>query len=427
MQIFNLTNLNMTQEVPRAIYKPINISEDYIYFEKILITLEDTWSDGIWAYNLAFNKMHRIDHGHHVEYGDLYDIDTPSMSWNGTSKIAPGVMYFATITELNDDDYLEFYEIDLVSGVQRVILGFKFNKESLMYKNMEILAPGYLLFRLSYDMELSDTDFFDVVYLIDVAEKKYYEVRDESFKINYGQKIIIGEGEETKMVFDEYFLSEEEQYEMLTSDDLELAFDLPGDMKEEDLHKNGVSYIYLADFIRETKEGKTRYSFRTIDELYGEGSIRIIGETKDNIYYRKSYYDYVLRERGDFLSLRQIGSYGVYKINKETMETNFIRNVHGDVEVKTNANRAYTIIPQNKVIKIQDFDTEEIIYNYKKRYIGKAKEQIIEFANDEYLMIGLESVETLSVMRYMIVDAINDEILIIGNDVLMLQEYLFVI
>ena len=51
----------------------------------------------------------------------------------------------------------------------------------------------------------------------------------------------------------------------------------------------------------------------------------------------------------------------------------------------------------------------------------------MEFANDEYLVIGLESVETLSGMRYMIVDAINDEILIIGNDVLMLQEYLFVI
>ncbi len=427
MQVFNLTSLNMTQEVPRAIYKPINISEEYIYFEKILITLEDTWSNGIWAYNLALNKMHRIDHGHHVDYGDLYDIDTPNINWNGTTKIAPEVMYFATITELNEEDYIEFYEIDLVSGVQKIILGFKFDKDSLLYKNMEVLAPGYLLFRMSYDMELSETDFFDVVYLIDVEEKKYYEILDEEFKINYGRRIIIGEEEESKILFDEYFLSEEEQYEMLTSEDIELAFDLPKDMVEETLHKNAIRYANLIDFIHEIKAGKEELSFRTIDEIDGEGSIRIIGETTDNIYYRKKYYDFALRERGDFLSLRQIGSYEVYKINKDTLEKTFIRNVHGDVEVKTNANRAYTIIPQNKIIKIQDFDTEEIIYNYKKRYIGKAQEQIMEFANDEYLVIGLESVETLSGMRYMIVDAINDEILIIGNDVLMLQEYLFVI
>ena len=427
MQVFNLTSLNMTQEVPRAIYKPINISEEYIYFEKILITLEDTWSNGIWAYNLALNKMHRIDHGHHVDYGDLYDIDTPNINWNGTTKIAPEVMYFATITELNEEDYIEFYEIDLVSGVQKIILGFKFDKDSLLYKNMEVLAPGYLLFRMSYDMELSETDFFDVVYLIDVEEKKYYEILDEEFKINYGRRIIIGEEEESKILFDEYFLSEEEQYEMLTSEDIELAFDLPKDMVEETLHKNAIRYANLIDFIHEIKEGKEELSFHTIDEIDSEGSIRIIGETTDNIYYRKKYYDFALRERGDFLSLRQIGSYEVYKINKDTLEKTFIRNVHGDVEVKTNANRAYTIIPQNKIIKIQDFDTEEIIYNYKKRYIGKAQEQIMEFANDEYLVIGLESVETLSGMRYMIVDAINDEILIIGNDVLMLQEYLFVI
>lgn len=427
MQVFNLTNLNTTQEVPRAIYKPINISEEYIYFEKILITLEDTWSNGIWAYNLALNKMYRIDHGQHVEHADLYDMDTPSINWNGTTKLNPNYMYFATITELNEEDYIEFYEIDLLRGIQRVILGFKFDKHSLIYKNMEILTTGYLIFRLSYDLELSETDFFDVVYLIDVAENKYYEILDEDFKINYGTKIIIGEGEDARLVFDEYFLSEEEQYEMLTSDEIELAFDLPKDMTEESLHKNSIKHIRLSDFIQEIKEGKEELSFETIDAIDKEGAIRIIGETAENIYYRKKYYDFVLRERGDFLSLRQIGSYEVYKINKETLEKTFIRNVHGDVEVKTNANRAYTVIPQSKTIKIQDFDTEEIIYSYRKRYIGKAHEQIIDYANDEYLVIGLEAADSLNTVKYMVVDTISDEILIIGNDVLMLQDYLFIV
>ena len=127
------------------------------------------------------------------------------------------------------------------------------------------------------------------------------------------------------------------------------------------------------------------------------------------------------------MSLRQIGSYQVHKINKKTLEKTFIRNVHGDIEVKTNLNRAYTVTPQNKVIKIQDFDTDETIYTYKKRYIGKAQEEVIEFANDEYLVIGLESTESLKTMRYMIVDAFTDEIIIIGSDVLLLQDYLFIV
>lgn len=427
MQVFNLTSLNTTQEVPRAIYKPINISEEFIYFEKILITLEDTWSNGIWAYDLARNTMHRIDHGHHVEYGDLYDIDTPSIHWNGTSQITQDRMYFATITQIDAQDYIEFYEIDLVSGVQRLILGFQYDKDELFYKSMEVLAEGYLLFRLSYNEELSETDFFDVLYLIDVQERSYYEIKDEAFKVNYGRKIIIGEGEAALLVFDEYFLSEEEQYEMSTSDDIELVFDLPEGLTEDRLHENAICYCTLSDFIERVKRGDETLTFHEIDRLHGDGLIRMIGETNDSIYYRKQYYDFVLRERGDFLSLRQIGSYEVYKIDKRTMERTFLRNVHGDSVVKTNDLRAYTILPQSKSIKIQDFDTEEIIYHYKKRYIGKASERIIEYANDEYLIIGLESQDTLNVMRYMIVDAISDEILIIGNDVLMLKEYLFVV
>ena len=427
MQVFNLTSLNTSQEVPRSMYKPINITDECIYLEKILITLDDTWSNGIWAYNLAMNKMHRIDQGQHVEYADLYDIDTPTMHWNGTTKLDPDFMYFATITELKDEDYIEFYEIDLISGTQKNILGFKFDKDSLLYKNMEVLATGYILFRLSYDMELSETDFFDVLYLIDVKERKYYEIMDEEFKINYGQRIIIGEGEEAKIVFDQYFLSEEEQYDMLTSEDIELIFDLPENIEENMLHKNAIKMTNLKDFIDEIKSGKEELTFEIIDEIEEEGSIRIIGETAENIYYKKKYYDFALREKGDFLSLRQIGSYQVHKINKKTLEKTFIRNVHGDIEVKTNLNRAYTVTPQNKVIKIQDFDTDETIYTYKKRYIGKAQEEVIEFANDEYLVIGLESTESLKTRRYMIVDAFTDEIIIIGSDVLLLQDYLFIV
>ncbi len=172
MQVFNLTSLNVSQEVPKVLFKPINLTKDYVFFEKLLTGKDETWSEGIWAYHILTNEMHRMDQGQHVEFKELYDFDTPQIYWNGMSKIDPDAMYFATITELDEEEYIEFYEIDLLSGVQRNVLGFKFAKEELYYKSMDLLAPGYILLRLNFNPEYMDVEFFDEVYLIDVKEKK---------------------------------------------------------------------------------------------------------------------------------------------------------------------------------------------------------------------------------------------------------------
>lgn len=427
MQVFNLTSLNSSQEVPKVIYKPINMNDESIFFEKILISLDDTWSEGIWAYDLATNQMQRIDQGQHVKYSQLYDFDTPYMYWNGTSKVDPNAMYFATITQVDEEDFIEFYQVDLLSGVQRSILGFKFDQENLMYKNMEVIAPGYLLFRLTYNMDLADSDFFDNMYLLDVEAKKYYEIQDEAFKINFGQRIVVGEGENAQLIMEEHYLSEEEQYEILTSDEIELAFDLPGGLDQDHIHKNAIKSAPFQRFLQEIIQGEKHLSFDIIDEIYQEGSLRVIGETEDNIYYKKKYYDFVLKDKGDFMSLRKMGSFGVYKINKQTLEKTFIRDIHGELEIKTNNHRAFTISPQKNVLNIVDFETEEIVYPYKKRYVGKANEEVMDFPNDEFIVVMLESDEYEEGVHYMIVDAISDEILIAGNDVLMLEDYLFII
>lgn len=428
MQIFNLTKLNSSQEVPRVLYKPINITAENIYFEKIVIALDDTWSEGIWEYNIYDHNMFRLDQGQHAEHTQLYDFDTPVNTWNGKTEIENTKMYFATITEIDDDDFIEFYEINLESRVQRSILGFKFDKNAFMYKNMEIIAPGYILFRLSYDLDLADSDFFDNVYLLDVENKKYYEIKDEAFKINFGRRIIIGDNPENQyIVLEEFYLSEEEQYEVLTSEETELAFDLPGDLDPDHIHKNSVKIIKLEDFIEQVIEGKTEIGFEIIDEVNQDGVIRIIGETDTKIYYKKEYYDFVLKDKGDFVSLRKIGRYEVYSIDKETLGVSYVWDIEKNIEIKTNNNHIYEIRENSKDTVMIDLETNKEFYIYEKKHANKLKEEILEFLNNEYLVVKVRRYDEKSSEIYKIVDAYTKETLIIGNDVLVLDEYIFVI
>lgn len=426
MQVFNLTSLNISQEVPRVLFKPINLNKEYVFFEKLLNGKDDTWSEGIWAYHINTHQMHRMDQGQHVAYQELYDFDTPQIFWNGTSKIDPDAMYFATITELDGEEYIEFYEIDLLSGVQRNVLGFRFPKEELYYKSMDLLAPGYILLRLCYNVEYMDLEFFDEVYLIDVKEKSYYPIYDEIFKISAGSLIVSGSGENARVFVEEYYLEEEEQYDILTSDEVELVFELPEGIDLDILYKNSIRTILLSDFVLQVKEGREKIELEIIDEMFKDGSLRLIGETDRDIFYKKQYYDFVLKERGDFLSLRKIGSYELYRLDKATLHKELVRDIHGDIQIKTSTQRAYIINESRFHATIEDAQTQEIVFDYKKRFVGRAYESVAELVNDEYFIVNLRS-DDPKVASYMIVDVKTDEMIVAGHDVLILQDYIFVI
>lgn len=426
MQVFNLTSLNISQEVPRVLFKPINRNGQFIFFEKLLTGLDDTWSEGIWGYDIETHEMHRVDRGQHVEYKELYDFDTPQIFWNGTSKVDPDFMYFATITALEEQEYIEFYEIDLLSGVQRNILGFRFEKDSFVYKSMDFLSSGYLLFRVSYEADFIDVDFFDNLYLLDVKEKKYYPIRDEAFKINIGSIIVTGKGRNARIFLEECYLGEREQYDLLTSEEVELAYDLHEDIPPDQIYHNAIKTVTLNSFIKQIKSGVQKIQFDVLDEISAEGSIRLVGETRQSIYYKKQIYDFVLQAKGDFVSRRKIGSYEVYKIDKKTRKIEFIRDVHGDPEIKTNTERAYMIKDLRFHSKIEDFDSGEIVFDYKKRFVGRAYEEIVDVVNDEFFVVHLDS-DDPKVASYMIVDIANDKMIVAGHDVLVLGDDLFVI
>jgi len=428
MQIFSLKYLNSSQEVPKILYKPINITEENIYFEKIVMGMEDSWSEGIWEYNKYDQAIKRLDRGHHAENIQLYDFDTPI---NFLSKDIQGSMekmYFTTITEIEDEDYIEFFEIDLETRIQQSILGFTFDKDAFLYKKMEILAPGYIIFRLSYEMELADSDFFDNVYLLDVKEKKYYEVMDDAFNINVGNRILIGETfEEQYLLFEEFYLDEEEQLEMLISEDVELVFDLPGEMEQEQLHVNTIKIIKLSDFIEQVKNEESQIAFHIIDKIDQEGAIRIIGETDDFIYYKKEHYDFVLMQKSDFMSRRKVGRTEIYKINKENFETIHIKDVSKEADVNANSLCAYKITEFDDRIELSDLETDEILFTYKIVHPGKLIQEIVDFKNNEYLIVRISRPEDEMTCIYEVIDCYTNEIIINGKDILTLDDYIFVV
>lgn len=428
MQIFNLKYLNNSQEVPKVIYKPINITEDNIYFEKIILGMEDTWSEGIWEYDKYDHTIARLDTGHHAENVQLYDFDTPINLLSKNVEASTKKLYFTTITEFDEEDYIEFFEIDLEKRKQRSVLGFTFDKDSFLYKKMEILAPGYILFKLTYDMELIDSDFFDSIYVLDVKEKKYYEIMDEAFNINSGNRILLGEKfDEQYIIIEEYYLEEEEQLEILTSEEVELAFELPGDIEPEQLHVNSIKIIKLSDFIDQIKDGETNLKFKILDQVDSDGVIRIIGETEDFVYYKKEYYDFILKQKTDFVSRLKIGKTEIYKINKQSFDVIHVKDVDKVSKIKTGEYVIYEIIENKDNIQIFNLETRDLLYTYKIRYDGQLKQEVIEFKNGEYIIVKFTSPNDEDLFKYEVIDCLTNEPMIIGDDVLLLDSYIFVI
>lgn len=426
MQIFNLKELNQGQDVPKVLYLPVNVRGRCIYLEKLIISLEDSWSEGIWEYNIDNNEMIRLDQGQHTTHTQLYDLDTPSLVCS-TSKSLESKIYFSTITEIDDEDYIEFYELDLKSRVQKNILGFKFEKDSFMYKSMEVLAPGYLLFRLSYDLDLADTDFFDNLYLIDVAQKKYYEIEDEIFKVNFGKKITIGEDPNSMhLVMDEYFLGEEEQYDILVSDEIELAFDLPGSITIDTIHQNSIKIIKLHDFVEQVKSGVENIEFTIIDQVQKEGCIRILEETKDYIYYKKEIYEFALLDRGDFISRRRIGTMNIYCFDKNSLDVSFVANIPKESEVKASNNKLYLFDENENELVVRDLKTHSEVFKYKKQE-EEEFQHLVDYLEADFFVISTENPLSGKINMYKIIDLQSMETLAVGDDILRLGEYLFVI
>lgn len=418
MNLFDLKDLNSKQEVPKIIYKPINIYRNNIYFEKIVESKEDVWCDGIWKYELNTNNITRMDAGHHVKFKEFYDVDTPEIFLDGSSKGNNKYIFFITLTEIDSESYLEFYSLDVKNEIQKRIFGFKFSKESLIYKKLEILNSRYLILRFTQNIDDISINNSDELYLIDVEEKKYYKILDEKFYLNIGNFFVFKNDISEYLIFEELYIDLEDKYEILNSDDVEFEFKTITNIDKDIVFNNAIKIIKLESFVNQIKSQKLNIEFDVKDSIVHEGYIEIIGETNEYIFYKKGYYPSYLKNKGDFLSLRNIGSDEIYRFDKTSLEVFFLKNLTKDDIIKTNRETCYILSRNNNSLSIIDLTTDKILFKANENLLKIY--DVLEMVNSDLIILMERESGICNLLEIK-----TNEIILKGNDILILEKYIF--
>lgn len=298
MKIVNLNQLNQQQEIPKITYRPFKTYRDFIYLEKVASSLEQEWTEGIFEFSLESHEMVRIDVGPQVKDPFLFDMEIPFTLSDIEKMSKHNRIYYSLVSQMNDEIILSFYEIDLDTRKQLLVLSFSYGVSEFDYLGMELLSEGFFLFRLSDTSPQSGGA--ESVYLVDVSEQSYYLVKDSILCMTFGEKSVFESKKGRFLLIEECYLSEEEQFDLLTSRDLELAIDIPNGMTEDFVHQNSILIIDFDLFLNEVKSGKESLSYQTLDSIFMDGSIRLIGENQKSFYYRQRVYDFVLKSKNDY-------------------------------------------------------------------------------------------------------------------------------
>lgn len=424
MYIFDLKKLDNGQEVPKVVYRPFKIYNKNAYFEKIVIAKDHEWTDGIVEFDLKSQMITRIDEGPHVDEPMMFDVEVPFTYEDIQVLQTMKSIYYSATTELDSTVYIKFYEIDLEASVQRLIMSFSYKKDHVLYRGMEILTDGYIIFRITDSIEDDDSGFKDRIYLIDVEERTYYEIHDDIMRLSFGNKYVVGETL-PRLVVEEHYISETEQLELLTLKDVELAFDLPDDIDENYIHKNAIYQIPFKTFLKLVKSDE-KISYTVIDDIHLEGSIRVVGETDKFIYYRKRIYDHILKSSQDFLARQMVGKELLMKISKATMKSSVVGPYSFPSQYLIAKNKLYRVIDSQTQIQLENVDTKKIELIYDKRKDLFENERILAIIDIQNIILKIYPFNSPPDSHYLIVhDVVSGEDLGKAEDIFILDDYIF--
>lgn len=427
MKIVNLNLLNHRQEIPKIAYRPFKTYGGCIYLEKIVSSKSQEWTEGIYELSLIENKMQRIDVGKQVKEPFLFDMEIPYVISDINKLSKHSKIYFSMTTETPKNTIVNFYEINLDTREQTPILTFSFARNSLEYLGMEMLTDGYFFFRLNENGEDEMMDFFDIVYLVDVKEKAFYRVHDPVIRMTFGDKIVFDSRDKTYMMVEESYLTESEQFEFLTSRDLELAIEVPKEFSENFVHKNAVYLIAFDTFLEEVKKEVRTVSYETLESIYMDGIIRIIGESKQHIYYRQRVYDFVLKQHNDFMSRMMIGNEVIIEFDKKTLDSKVVAKEPYPNNIFVNPEGIYKTVETDDSIEIFDLKTGKNVVSYEKKTDIYEEESFEEYI-ETYLMVRCSPEHGNAIECIKIIDtAADNEVLAIVRDYFILDDIVFTI
>lgn len=389
LRIIDMKQIIKGQDVPKIAYRPVKSLEDRIYFEKVIGTIDEEWTEGIYRFDIEDAKLTRVDKGDHFHTPSLYDIEVPGSYEDVLAIKDMDYIYYCVSSQSDDAQTLSFFRINLETDIQDDILNYSFLKHEYVYKGLEILSEGYFIFTLSDAKTPFESNQYDRVYLVDVNEKKIYEIFDLLFKLTSGKREVIGHDPKYILV-EEVYLSEEEEIELLLSDDVELAIDVPDDMNEEFVFKNSLRVLPFDNFIRLVKAGSPYYEYELIDSIFKEGVIRIVGETPNMLYYKKNKHEHVLKYSKDFNERRLKGKEEIFSLDKQTLKINKVMELGDKSILAFEDETVYEISEGELKINIKTSDNRGIAFEYIKDNSDlESKEYFYDLFNHRYLVMGV--------------------------------------
>lgn len=424
MYIFDLKKLDNGQEVPKIVYRPFKVYNGNAYFEKIVIAKDHEWTDGIVEYNFDTHMLTRIDEGPHVDDPMMFDIEVPFTFEDIQVLKTMKSIYYSSTTEINSTVYIKFYEIDLDASVQRLIMSFSYRKDYVLYRGMELLTDGYIIFRITDSVEEDDSGFKDRIYLIDVAERTYYEIHDDIIRLSFGNKYVVWEPT-PRLIVEEHYISETEQLEILTLKDVELAFDLPDDVDEDYIHKNTIYQTPFRVFLKQVKTD-SEITYDIIDDIYLEGSIRTVGETDKAIYYRKRIYDHILKNSTDFLARQMVGKELLMRINKLSLKTSVVGPYSYPSQYLISKNKFYCVQNTDEDIRLENVDTKKIELIYEKRPELFINERIVSLVNNQTIILKVYPIGNVPDNNHLVIhNVVSGTDIHMADDIFVIDDYLF--
>lgn len=389
MRIIDMKGIIKGQDVPKIAYRPVKSLEDRIYFEKVQGTLEEQWTEGIYRYDIAEQKLTRVDTGEHSNNPSMYDIEVPGSYEDVLAIKDMDYIYYCVSSEAEKEQILNFFRLNLESDTQDDIINFSFSKDEYVYKGLEILTEGYFIFTLSDAKTPFESNQYDKVYLVDVDERRIYEIHDLLFKLTAGKREVIGK-EVKYLLVEEVYLSEEEELELLLSDDVELAIDIPEEMTEDFVFKNSLRILPFQNFLNLVKSGSRYYEYKVLDSIFMDGVIRIVGETPNMLYYKKNKHEHVLKSSRDFNERRLKGKEEIFSIDKETLNISKIMELGDKSLLAFEDETVYEIEEDDEKVKIASSRGDSFSFEYEKDVSDiEAKEYFYDLFNHRYLVIGV--------------------------------------
>ena len=425
MKIVNLNQLNQQQEIPKITYRPFKTYGDFIYLEKVASSVEQEWTEGIFEFSLESHEMVRIDVGPQVDNPFLFDMEIPFTLSDIEKMSKHNRIYYSLVSQVNDEVILSFYEIDLESRKQLLVVSFSYGVSEFDYLGMELLSEGFFFFRLAETSRNSAG--LELVYLVDVSEQAYYSVKDSVLCMTFGEKSVFDSEKGRFLLVEECYLSEEEQFELLTSRDLELAIEVPKGLTEDFVHQNSILIMDFELFLDEVKSGKESLSYQTLDGIFMDGSVRLIGENSTAFYYRQRVYDFVLQRKNDFMSRMMMGHEVIVELNKKSLNTRVVAKERYPNKVVVNHHGLFKVIQSKDCIEIVSLLRNKTLVRYQKHPGLYDSEEFVELAN-EILIIQCQS-KLHHLQEYIkLVDITNEnEIISIARDFFVLGDTIFTI